>query len=117
MYFVDRGVKHPLQIKAVNAIARNEQAAANKADSSKTSPGIQSGRPQTALQKDAWTRSVAAKTAMQAPASPRLDSQNASRPQKQVTHLSRKDLAQDNLCFSVAYGSKENEPAFALIIW
>jgi hypothetical protein len=75
MYFVDCGVKHPLQIKAVNAIARNEQAAANKADSSKTSPGIQSGRPQTALQKDAWTRSVAAKAAMQAPASPRMDSQ------------------------------------------
>ena len=71
MYYIDGGIKHPLQIKAVNAIARDEQASANKAAASKAAPKLQTSRPATAVQKDTWTRAIAAKASLQAPASPR----------------------------------------------
>lgn len=71
MHYVARGVKHPLQIKAINAIAKDEQAAASKAAAAKAATPIQSGRPQAAVQRMTWTRSMAAKSALEAPASPR----------------------------------------------
>ena len=71
MYYIDGGIKHPLQIKAVNAIARDEQASANKTAASKAAPKLQTSRPATAVQKDTWTRAIAAKASLQAPASPR----------------------------------------------
>lgn len=55
MHFVaDTGAKHPLQLKAVNAKAKEAQAAENKAAAARAQPKIQSARPEYAQQKDTW---------------------------------------------------------------
>ena len=72
MHFVaDTGAKHPLQLKAVNAKAKEAQAAENKAAAARGQPKIQSTRPEYVQQKDTRLRGIAAKSNLQQPASPR----------------------------------------------
>ena len=73
MYYEDHSkTKHRLQIKALNSLARQQQAQDNQAAaSSEASTAIRSSRPVAAVLKAAWMKKHAMKPGLAEPASPR----------------------------------------------